>query len=107
MSSGRRKVKTRRQYAQEHRQQVALEALKVIPVGARVAYCDASMKNGIVRSAVVVAEGWPEVDVVTELTIVPGTTDVNEGELAAIIAAVAFHPDYIPTTSGARTRPRT
>jgi len=104
MSSGRRKVKTRRQYAQEHRQQVALEALKVIPVGARVAYCDASMKNGIVRSAVVVAEGWPEVDVVTELTIVPGTTDVNEGELAAIIAAVAFHPDYIIPTTSSRTR---
>jgi hypothetical protein len=92
-------VKTRREYADEHRQAVAAKSIAVITDGARVAYCDASMKNGIVRSAVVIAEGWPGLEVTTELTIVPGTKDVNGGELAAIVAAAEFSPDFIITDS--------
>jgi hypothetical protein len=83
----------------QHRSSIVRRNLSAIPEGARVAYCDASAKDGLVRSAVVVANGYPEVEVTTELVIDPKSSDVNDGELAAIIAAAAFSPDYIVSDS--------
>jgi len=88
---------------QQHPDAVAAEALARIPVGAPMAYVDASVKDGIAAIGIVYVRAHPDPDLgmTTMGAHIPDMSNANAAECVAVASALELGAAYVVTDSQA------